>query len=87
MRAAKQCINPFIYLYRTCSSLYFHFHPPLHPHLLKVLDNHHVGIHVAVDAVLHASVLASCEGALRHAASDALLEADGVEFVDGWVMC
>jgi hypothetical protein len=51
---------------------------PLHPHLLEVLDNHHVGIHVAVDAVLHASVLASCESALRHAASDALLEADGV---------
>lgn len=55
----------------------------LSPHLLKVLDDHHVGVHVAVDAVLHASILASSEGALRQAASDALLEADGVELVDG----
>jgi hypothetical protein len=56
---------------------------PLHPHLFKALDNQHVGIHVSVDAVLHASILASCESALRQAAGDALLEADGVEFVDG----
>ena len=56
----------------------------LSPHLLKVLDDHHVGIHVAVDTVLHASILASGKGALRHAASDALLEADGVELVDGY---
>lgn len=48
-----------------------------------MLDDHHVGIHVAVDTVLHASVLAALERALRHAAGDALLEADGVEFVDG----
>jgi hypothetical protein len=59
------------------------FCSPLHPHLLEVLDNHHVGIHVAVDTVLHASVFASGKSALRHAAGDALLEADGVEFVDG----
>jgi hypothetical protein len=58
-------------------------HHPLHPHFLKVLDNHHVRIHVAVDTVLHASVFASGKSALRHAAGDALLEADGVEFVDG----
>ena len=57
--------------------------PPLHPHLLQVLDDHHVGIHVAVDTVLHAAVLAAIERALRHAAGDALLEADGVELVDG----
>src|SRR4051794_28798687 len=56
---------------------------PLCPHLLEVLDDHHVGIHIAIDAVLHASILASGESALRHAASDALFEADGVEFVDG----
>ena len=56
---------------------------PLHPHLLKVLDDHHVGVHVAVNAVLHASILASGKSALRHATSDALLEADGVELVDG----
>ena len=36
----------------------------LHPHLLEVLDDHHVGIHVAVNAVLHASILASGESAL-----------------------
>jgi len=62
---------------------YPHQLTPLHPHLLKVLDDHHVGVHVAVDAVLHASILASSKSALRHAASDALLEADGVELVDG----
>lgn len=50
-------------------------------------DDGHVGIHVAVDAVLHASVLVARKGALRHAAGDALLKADGVEFVDGWRGC
>ena len=55
----------------------------LGPHLLKVLDDHHIGVHVAIDTVLHASILTSSEGALRQAASDALLEADGVELVDG----
>jgi hypothetical protein len=55
----------------------------LRPHLLEVLDDHHVGVHVAVDTVLHASILASGKGALRQAAGDALLEADGVEFVNG----
>lgn len=49
-----------------------------------MLDDHHVGIHVTVDTVLHASVLVALKGALCHAASDALLEADGVEFVDGY---
>lgn len=58
--------------------------PSLHPHLLQVLDDSHVGIHVAVDAVLHAGVLVALERAGGHAAGDALLEADGVEFVDGW---
>lgn len=60
---------------------------PLHAHLLKMPDDSHVGIHVAVDAVLHASVLVAREGALGHAAGDALLEADGVELVDGWKEC
>ena len=60
----------------------------LSPHLLKVLDDHHVGIHVAVDTVLHAGILASGKSALRQAAGDALLEADGVELVDGcrWIL-
>lgn len=55
----------------------------LGPHLLKVLDDHHVGVHVAIDTVLHASILTASESALRQAASDALLEADGVKLVDG----
>jgi len=55
----------------------------LSPHLLEILDYHHVGIHVAIDTILHASILASGKSALRHAASNALFEADGVEFVDG----
>lgn len=46
-------------------------------------DDGHVGVHVAVDAVLHAGVLVALERAGSHAASDALLEADGVELVDG----
>lgn len=58
--------------------------PRLHPHLLQVLDDSHIGIHVAVDAVLHAGVFVALEGTGGHAAGDALLEADGVEFVDGW---
>ena len=53
------------------------------PHLFEVLDDDHIGVHVAVDAVLHAGILASSESALRQAAGDALLEADGVELVDG----
>lgn len=52
------------------------------PHLLKVLDDEHAGVHVAVDAVLHARVLVALERARRHAAGDALLEADGVELVN-----
>lgn len=73
-------------LARLLQSLTLRLHFPdisLHPHLLEVLDDHHVGVHVAVDTVLHASILASGKSALRHAASDALLEADGVELVDG----
>ena len=46
-------------------------------------DDSHVGIHVAVDAVLHAGVLVALQRAGGHAAGDALLEADGVELVDG----
>jgi hypothetical protein len=56
---------------------------PLHPHLLQVPDDSHVGIHVAVDAVLHAGVLVALERTGGHATSNALLEADGVELVDG----
>jgi hypothetical protein len=46
-------------------------------------DDSHVGVHVTVDAVLHAGVLVTLERAGGHATSDALLEADGVELVDG----
>jgi hypothetical protein len=46
-------------------------------------DDSHVGVHVAVDAVLHAGVLVALERASGHATSDALLKADGVELVDG----
>jgi hypothetical protein len=56
---------------------------PLHPHLLQMPDDGHVGIHVAVDAVLHTGVLVALQRAGSHAAGDALLEADGVELVDG----
>ena len=68
------------------------FHPAflifiLHPHLLEVLDDSHVGVHVAVDAVLHAGVLVAGERAGGHAAGDALFEADGVELVDGCNAC
>jgi hypothetical protein len=56
---------------------------PLHPHLLQMSDDSHVGVHVTVDAVLHAGVLVTLERAGGHATSDALLEADGVELVDG----
>ena len=56
---------------------------PLHPHLLQMPDDSHVGVHVAVDAVLHACVFITLERAGGHATSDALLEADGVELVDG----
>ena len=56
---------------------------PLHPHLLQMPDDSHVGVHVAVDAVLHAGVLVALQRAGGHAAGDALLEADGVELVDG----
>lgn len=48
-----------------------------------MLDDGHVGVHVAVDAVLHARLLAAREGVGRHAAGDALFEADAVELVDG----
>jgi hypothetical protein len=46
-------------------------------------DDSHVGVHVAVDAVLHAGVLVALQRAGSHAAGNALLEADGVELVDG----
>ena len=67
----------------SCCAHSLHPAASLSPHLLEVLDDHHVGIHVAVDTVLHASILASGESALRQAAGDALLEADGVELVNG----
>ena len=45
------------------------------PHLLQVLDDGHVGIHITVDAVLHAGFLAAVKLALRDPAGDALAEA------------
>jgi len=44
-------------------------------HLLQVLDDGHVGIHVAVDAVLHAGLLRSVESSGGDLAGDALAEA------------
>lgn len=67
----------------SCCAHSLHPAASLSPHLLEVLDDHHVGVHVAIDTVLHAGILASGKSALRQAASDALLEADGVELVDG----
>lgn len=53
------------------------------PHPLQVLDDQHVGVHVPVHAVLHAGFLIAVQGSLRDAASDALIEACGVERMDG----
>lgn len=44
-------------------------------HLLQVLDDGHVGVHVAVNAVLHARLLRSVESSGGDLASDALAEA------------
>lgn len=52
-------------------------------HLLQVLDDDEVCVHEAVDAVLHAGLLASVELARGNLAGDALAETGVCEGVDG----
>lgn len=53
-------------------------------HLLQVLDDDEVCIHEAVDAVLHAGLLASVQLARGNLAGDALAETGVCEGVDGY---
>ena len=57
------------------------------PHLLQVLDDGHVGVHVSIDAVLHARLLVAIQSTLGETAGDTLLEAHRVELVDCWCGC
>lgn len=45
------------------------------PHLLQMPDNSHIGIHIPINAVLHARLLASVQFAGGDLAGDALFEA------------
>jgi len=54
------------------------------PQLLQVLNDRHIGVHEAVDTVLCALLLAPVQLTRSERSSDALLEADICERVNGW---
>lgn len=54
------------------------------PHLLQVLEHGRVGIHEAVDAVLHARLLGPVKRTGRDLRSDAFPEANVCQAVNGW---